>query len=264
MTRLAIVRAFYSDRAVIQAAIESALAVADAAIIAVAERPWGGVEEVQFFGRRHTIPSEQIRDDTVRFALGLGDPRAKVLFFTTQVTRGYHSTLINGMELYRGVDTMILLESDHVWDVKALGRAVEMFESSEHRCATSMQFELWRPPTADRYYLVPRRRDRIATVFWRGGGPIEPTSPGGMVGDAVLPAFVHNFGFCASVATMFWKHLIAIGMADAIGDSRPDPEWLFRWLSWKPGDTNLEIAMAHREAIPRVVPFHGEVPSLGD
>jgi hypothetical protein len=159
-------------------------------------------------------------------------------------------------------EDVMVIEPDMVFRRDQISRALELcegyFRSVMYGGCMTRQIEIWKGLE----HRVPERPHRTGVVFWRGLLP-ETMHQANVPGMKVIDAYVHNFGFAVSEETMRVKDSIAHRMSPKIGDCRPDPAWLDKWLNWKPGDRDLEISIGYQKDIPEVVPYPGsELPPL--
>ncbi len=167
-------------------------------------------------------------------------------------------------------DTILSLEPDHVFRADQIEAALTEFEGGNHAAAKTRQVELWRTPS---YRCDPERPWRTGTVLWNLSRVkrVPPTHRqaqpiGGGPAFGTLDAYVHNFGFCVSEKSMYWKHVLALGFSPLIGDSIPNEDWYESiWLKWHPdrNNANLEISRGAEHHIQRAVPYpEQELPEL--
>lgn len=252
--RVAAYRILYGED-FIQESIRSILPYVDHIVVAKAERPWGKSTGVTFKGE--WVPWPERFDDTRDKIAALAEPKIEVVDDFWPITANQHQHIVNDLVLPRyRADEVVFIEPDHVFSSLEAAIAVEEWESLDVRQATTRMIELWRTP---RWRIAERHRASV--LFHRiGGEKIGPTSgDGGQhgVSSTWLQAQVHNLGFCFSEKVMRWKHLTAMAFADEIQDSRPDPEWLDRWLTWDPHTNNrdLEISLGAQSSIPKAYPY---------
>jgi len=160
---------------------------------------------------------------------------------------------------YPKPDKIMIIEVDHIFRKDQLEKALEL--SDQHVNCTTKPIELWKTPA----WRIPQR-DRMCTVFWdmKNLDKLPETGrQGNSFGMAAIDAYTHNFGFCFNEKTMYWKHLLALGFSQKIGDSMPDELWYDRWLNWKPEDRDLEISAGSQSAISHAYPYDfNELPEV--
>jgi len=160
-------------------------------------------------------------------------------------------------DLIPGDEPVMVIEADMVWRQDQLSSALK--EAAGHPCSMSRQVEIWKGLR----HRVPERPNRTGCVFWFKRPLPATMHQANISGMHVLRAFVHNFGFAVSPATMLVKDQIAKAMSAKIGDCLPNPKWIDRWMDWKPGDKDLEISAGYEHDIPEAVPYpQEELPCL--
>lgn len=170
---------------------------------------------------------------------------------------------------YPKPDFITFIEPDHVFREDQLKAAFSEFKELVHSSggeinhASTSYVELWKTP---HYQTIPHsRRYRLGSVFWdmRKLSKVPKTHKHAQVikpskKPDFLKAYVHDFGFCVSEKSMYWKHLIAIGISQAIADSPPNEDWYEDvWLNWRyeDGKENLHISIGFESYIPGIVPY---------
>lgn len=249
--RLAIYRVLYGEDW-IQESILSILPHVDRVLVAMAPRPWGTSQGIEYKGE--WIPWPAQFDDTRAKIAALDDQRIEAIEDFYPQPRGQWQHLVNNHALPRGATECLFIEPDCVFHESEIDAAMDAWHRSSAQLATVGQVELWRTPE---WVIPPRARSTV--WFLRLTGPIGLTGGNGWIEGMAyqwLPAAVHNLGFCMSERVMLWKHLTALAFSAEINDALPNPDWYERvWLNWKPGDTNLEISIGEEHTIPYAVPY---------
>jgi len=123
--------------------------------------------------------------------------------------------------------------------------ALEQFDKMNLVTASTRQIELWR----NFDHRIPARV-RPGCILWNMtyiGSVFPPTGKScNYIVLPYLPCHVHNFGFCVSDYSMYWKHLLAIGFSKIINDSAPNPDWMEKtWLAWNGRSNNKDLVVRH-------------------
>lgn len=227
----------------IEKSIRSVIDAVDTVYVFWTNKVWGGCTEVEYKGE--TIKFPEKFDDAVEIIKNIGSPKIKLIEHYHPTPRGQFTELVNN-HVTEGI--VLLIEPDQVMD-DAKG-AFDYFETLDFRCACLPQIEYWKSEE----YAIPQR-NRPGPIFWTR--PLEDTAPNGLPlshNVPFLPFGAHNYGFCVSDKTMYWKHLTAMAFSPVIGDSRPRPDWYEEvWLKWTPEMRDLEISLGHEKAIPYAI-----------
>jgi hypothetical protein len=243
----AIYRGLYGEDFV-EASVNSITDAVDHIFFCLDYLPWGDVDGYE---------------DRVR-GLAISNPKVSILYDHAFNNISQFTRLVNERILpyCKKPDTIMVIESDQVFRADQFRWALAEFHESGADCAMTRQVEVWKGFK----HAVPERPNRTGVVFWdmrsRDGLPptmrqAEPAVSGLRV--CRTKAFVHNLGFAISPELMFWKHMIALGMSQKIGDSRPNEMWYENvWLPWTPEMRNLEISLGHETDIPIVFPYPEE------
>ena len=134
-----------------------------------------------------------------------------------------------------------------VWRMDQLQNFIERFNKSTYRTITASQVEIWRRLN----WRVPPRAGRAASFLW------DVTSET-RVGDVEVEDYVHNFGFAVTERSMFWKHMLGIGISGPLKDSPPNENWFEKvWLTWHPvtNNRNLEISKGAEHNLSHAYPY---------
>lgn len=217
----------------------------DVILCFVGRRPFGGLPSVRYFGHEIYFPHDVDGvSDAIRGWAREHDPAGKVRI----IENPYAAVLKN--QLGRLVDEFVLpeydcthvlqVEGDEVWRSDALAALMNAIEDDAADEILSTNDLFWRSPR-----FVSRRNNPYAVVRAirtqdRLAGTIGPTGHALMsVRDdltRIAPAGVrvHNFGYCSSERTMFWKHLAGLSFSrDLRWDSVPREEWFEQvWKPW--------------------------------
>lgn len=261
MKTYAVYRPLYGED-FIEESILSILDYVDRVFFCYTDTPLCGVTSVVYRGRRVEFPLRpgKTMDSALERVQLIASPKIEILYQLGHDNMNQFTRLVNEMVLphYDKPDIVFLIEPDHVFKRSEIEKALDCFSRASVACATTTQVELWKTPD----WAIPIR-PRASTVFWnmKGMSRIPPTMRQAEPASRELPcmqAVTHNFGFCVSPKSMYWKHLLAIAFSTPLGDSVPDENWLDeKWLTWDPleNNANLEIAKGYGHLIPRAVPY---------
>ena len=189
---------------------------------------------------------------------------------------------------YDECDILMMLEVDHVFRKDQLELALDQFIDEKRVAATTEQWEIWKgfkhcvpqwnddkvefevpnyiTDERERSYLEKTNpRLRMCTMFInmeyfgilpRTGMHCNPVGIAFHDKKFRLKARTHNFGFAVSEKTMYWKHLVSIGIASKVNDDPPNEDWYDnKWKSWTPESENLEQSKGFEWHIPKCIPY---------
>ena len=186
--------------------------------------------------------------------------------------------LVNDIILpnYEKPDFILFIEPDHVFHENQIGASLEEFKGLVRSRpdlvhASTSYHELWKTP----YYeaISHPRRYRLGSIWWdmRNLKTVPKTHKHAQIPKPSTPpdflqSYVHDFGFCVSPQTMYWKHMTAIGFSQKIEDTPPKESWYEDvWLNWHP-DTcqgNLHMSVDYEYLIPKAEPYDvSKLPKL--
>lgn len=221
--------------------------------------PWGNVQDVDYQGKKITIPFmiDYVLDE-IMLLVKQGYP-IHLLFDHVYTPVNQFTHLVNDIIIpYYGKPNQIMfVEVDQVFRSDQIKLSIEEFFKGGYTCASTRQIEIWK----GFHHRVPERK-RTGVVFWdltnmdEMPSTLHQANPHKM---SYLSTYVHNFGFAMNPQTMYWKHLIALGYADKIHDSRPNPKWYEeKWLTWdfETNNENLEISLGREHLIPYVEKYN--------
>jgi hypothetical protein len=244
----------------IQQSIKSIIDYVDKIFIFWDDIPWGNVKEVTYKGARIFFPKRF--DDILDKIRDINTDKIELIYDHVENNINQFSHLVNDIIIpdYDKPEDIIIIEVDQVFRKNEIENALHEFRNSNWRVAKTRQIELWR--SID--FRIPERPKRTGVVFWNMDGidklpdtfrQGEPTDYwlNLLHGIYTLDAFVHNLGFCVSEQAMFWKHLLALGFSQKIGDTQPNENWFEdKWLTWDFADNNenLEISRGYESDIP--------------
>lgn len=224
--------------------LESIYDACDAVLCFVGRRPFGGLASVRYFGHDVYFPHDVdgVRDAITAWAAA-NDRAGKIRLIANphdSMLKNQLGTLVDEFVLPEYDCTHVLqVEGDEVWRSDALACLMNAIEDDAADEILSTNDLFWRSPR-----FVSRRNNPYAVARAirstdRLSGTIGPTGHALMsVRDdltRVAPAGVrvHNFGYCSSERTMFWKHLAGLSFSrDLRWDSVPREEWFE--AVWKP------------------------------
>ena len=273
MKTYAVYRCLYGED-FIQQSIRSILSHVDKVFVFWTDRVWGDVIHCMYYDRSNGQPKRVVYpkqfDNVLDRVRELNDPKIVLTYDHVKNNLGQFTHFVNDLILpnYPRPDLIMFIEADHVFRKDQIAGAIDEFWDSGLMVASTRQVELWKTPA----YRVPERPNRLSVVLWnltkvKGGGNIPltgrhanppPSTP------ILQRSFVHNFGFCVSSESMYWKHMTAIGMAQAIGDCPPIIEWYEdKWVRWDLHKNNkdLEISQGYAHLIPYAEPYQSsELP----
>ena len=187
--------------------------------------------------------------------------------------------LVNDLILprYPKPDRILFVEPDHVFHEEQITRAFTEFDKlmkdfdGDKVHASTSYVELWKTP----YYqtAVHSNRYRLGSMLWSMDNLVKiPKTykhaqiPKPSNRPDFLNAYVHDFGFCVSEESMFWKHMTAIGFSQKIDDTPPIESWYEDvWLNWKFEEDrkNLHMSVGHEHLIPSIIPYDvSKLPQL--
>lgn len=240
MKSAAVYRVLYGED-FIEESIHSVLNAVDKVYVFWTNKVWGDCKAVKYNGEIVKFPEKF--DNAVEIVKGIDSPKIELIEHYHPTPHGQFTELVNH---YVDADVVILIEHDQI--IEDARTALDEFNSSDRIAATLPQIEYWKT----KEYRIPDRY-RPGPIFWKT--PLPHTRPNGAPGW-VLPwlqsTIAHNYGFCVSDKTMYWKHLTALAFSPKIGDSLPREDWYEEvWLKWTPEMENLEISKNHPTAIPR-------------
>lgn len=188
--------------------------------------------------------------------------------------------LVNDLILpnYTKPDFILFIEPDHVFHEHQITTAFHEFKNLVAKTtdrkivhASTSYVELWKTPY---YQTAPHsNRYRLGSMFWdmRDLDAVPITHkhaqiPKPSVKPDFLTSYVHDFGFCVSKESMFWKHMTAIGFSQKIEDTPPKESWYEDvWLNWEYEDnrTNLHMSVGYEHLIPKILPYDvSKLPKL--
>lgn len=251
---VAVYRVLYGEDFIVES-IRSIAPHVDQVLVVIAPRPWGSSAGVHYRGVWYPWPD---KFDNLRGAVERHFGAAvRVIedFFPTPF--GQHDHIVQNVLGSRGLlpADVVFIEPDHVFVEAEAEATFARWRSSVAPAGATSQVELWAPPGYVPLWRVPERAGRASVLFYRSvalGIRLPSIPPVQIVGE------VHNFGFCFSARTMFWKHLTAMAFAAEIHDCAPAPDWYEKkWLGWHPetNNANLEMTATLEHMIPRVVPY---------
>ncbi len=247
----AVYRCLYGED-FIQESIAAIEPYVDKVIVIWSDVPWGNVQEVQYKGDTVVIP-KQI-DNIIQRIKGMPGEKIHLIHdnvFTpeNQFTHFMDDIVLANFEMPTHV---MFLEPDMVFKKQELELTLESFDNANLITASTKQIELWR----NFDHRIPARV-RPGCILWNMkwiGSVFPPTGKScNYVILPYLPSMVHNFGFCVSDRSMYWKHLLAMGFSEKINDSPPNPEWLEKkWHAWNGMSNNrdLEVSLGKEYEIP--------------
>jgi hypothetical protein len=241
--RIAIYRCLYGAD-FIQESISSIIDHVDRVYIFYDTVPWGNVTEVTYKGARIFFPKRF--DDILDKICDMHENKIYLIYDHIENNINQFTHLVNDIIIpkYGKPDDIMIIEVDHIFKKSQLVESVRQFRESKFRCADTGQIELWK--TFE--YRIPERQMRTGVVFWRMDD-LDEMPPTLRQGER-LPVFrlsthVHNFGFCMSKQTMFWKHLLALAFSQKIGDGQPDENWFEeKWLNWHSEKNNFDLEIS--------------------
>lgn len=251
----------------IKDSIQSIADYVDRIFIFADSTPWGNVTHVEYKGEIVSIPPiiDYVLDEILSLVRE-GYP-INLLFDHVYTPVNQFTHLVNDIVIpYYGKPQQIMfVEVDQVFRKDQIEQALYEFGNSEYKYASTRQVEIWK----GFQHRVPERK-RTGVMFWDLSDMDKMPNTLHQANLHVmlyLDAYVHNFGFAMNVQTMYWKHLIALGYAGKIRDSRPNPEWYDKkWLTWdyQTNNENLEISLGREYLIPYVEPYgiHGLPSSI--
>lgn len=244
----AIYRCLYGE-GFIQTSIKSIDPYVDKIFIFWTNKVWGDVTSVIYKGQEVIFPNKF--DNVLEEIVALRNPKVVMIYNHQTNNENQFTNLINNYVLknYPKPDMIIIPEVDHVLKRSEIEGALNYVIGNNIINASTMPIELWKTPR----YRIPERT-RMATIIWNMQHVNELPRTGRQANSNQLhfiPFYTHNFGFCVSEKVMYWKHLTAIAFSKLIGDDQPDPEWLDRWISWKPDYNNsaLEISAGYQHFV---------------
>lgn len=252
----------------IQQSIRSIIDYVDKIFIFWDDTPWGNVTEVTYKGARIFFPKRF--DDILDKIRDIKSDKIELIYDHVENNINQFTHFVNDIIIpnYGKLNDIMIIEVDHVFRKNEIERALSEFNSNNWKVAKTRQIELWR--TID--FRIPERPQRTGVVFWNitGLDRLPDTKRQGepvYIKMETLDSFVHNFGFCLSEQAMFWKHLLALGFSQKIGDSQPNENWFEdKWLNWTLDDDNenLEISKGCESDIPYANPYlihyNGKLP----
>jgi len=179
--------------------------------------------------------------------------------------------LVNDLILpkYKKPDRLLFIEPDHVFRNDQLELAFQQFDKmikdsdGDKVHASTSYVELWKTP----YYrtVIHPNRYRLGSMLWTMDNLVKiPKTykhaqiPKPSNNPDFVKAYVHDFGFCVSEESMFWKHLTAIGFSQKIEDTPPIESWYEDvWLNWKFEEDrkNLHMSVGYEHLIPNILPY---------
>jgi len=239
--------------------IFSVLPHVDHVFVVMMDRPWGGTPGVTYKGQWVPWPDKFDATDLLVFEMMRRNKNITITTaskFTPWNRWGFGVNDIVRNKL--GVDTeeVVILDPDCVFSEAESTTAFFNWNTHpEYEWAAPSQVELWRTPA----WQVVRPRQMVS--FHRNNlDLISSSDPPDGRKRAVpkthkLVGHVHNLGFCVSERTMRWKHLTSMAFSPIIGESVPNPDWLDKWLTWKPGVRDLEPSLRCENAIREAVPY---------
>jgi hypothetical protein len=240
--RYAIYRCLYGED-FIQESIYSISPYFDKIFVFWDDRPWGDVTGVNYKGEWIEFPKKF--DNILDKIRKLNNPKIELIHDHQFNNFNQFTHFVNDLILpnYQRPNTIMFIEVDHVFRKDQIEASINEFESGQNIYATTRHIELWRRLN----YQIPQR-GRLATVFWNmdlTDKVPETMRHANIKGHRpILNTFVHNLGFSVSEQTMYWKHLIALAMADKIQDGKPSENWYEeKWLKWDPTTNNKNLGM---------------------
>lgn len=249
---IGIYRVLYGADFVVES-IRSILPHVDKVIVYQAPRPWGVSTGAHYRGEWVSWPAKF--DDLSDRVLGMNEPSVEIVDNYYPTPFGQYEHIINNLLLpnYPKLSDVVTMEPDWVWAPAEAEWAFSEWASRSHlNQAHSRQIEMWR--TCD--WRTPERLGRATPSFQRVG--VRAPAPNLLTPSHELGGSVYNLGFCASEATLRWKHLTGIAFTAEIKDCAPNPDWFEeKWKKWNPvtNNTNLEISLGLEYKIPCAIPY---------
>ena len=251
-------RILYGEDFIIES-IKSIENYVDKIFIFWSDEPWGNVEKVHYKGEIVQIP--QKIDNVIAVIKQLNSPKVELIYNDLKTPRNQFTILVNGIILpnYKKPDVIIFMEPDHVFVDENIKKCLDQFLHKKELCMAASSVELWKYP----WYKAVRTTKRLSTTFWNLVD-INSIPECGLHGSPVnknvnfLDNEIHNFGFCMSEKTMYYKHLLTIGFSKYIQDSIPDVDWYEdKWLNWdyETNNKNLEISLKYKHTISHAEPY---------
>lgn len=249
----------------IQQSIKSIQEYVDKIFIFWDDKPWGDVDSCIYKEQKITFPKKF--DNIIDKIKELNNSKIELIYDHQYNNLNQFTHFVNDIILlkYDRPDIIFFIEVDHVWKKNQLESVLLEFKKKNIPCASSSQVELWKTPA----YRIPERKGRLATIFWNMNlvNNIPPTGRHANIDHMpFLSSYVHNFGFCISEKTMYWKHMTALAFSQKIKDSRPNESWYEeKWLKWdfEKNNKNLEISQGSEHTIPYAYRYNlNELPEV--
>lgn len=241
----------------IQPSINSIKDVADKIFVFWDNKPWGDIDSCTYLGKRVIFPEKF--DNIIDKIKELGNPKVILKHDHVYNNLNQFTHFVNDLVLpyYECPDLILVMEIDHVFRQDQLSNTLKEMIEKGYVNASTRQVEVWK----NFKHRVPEREYRTGAVLWNMNkiDRLPETFRQAESKDIQrLASYVHNFGFAFSEKVMYWKHMLALGFSEKIGDGQPNERWLEKWRNWKPGDRNLEISTGYEHLIPEVVPYPSE------
>jgi|GEM_PF-3064506 len=247
----------------IQESIRSITDYADKIFVFVDRNPWGDSDECVYKGE--TIKFPKTIGDVVEKIKGLNNSKIEVIFDhqdgpDNQVTHYVNDIILPNHEK---PSTIISLEVDHVFRNEELRKALDEFAESGYIFATTNQIEIWKGLR----HRVPDRPNRVGAVLCnlsKLDKMPETMKHGGILVMPKLSAYVHNLSFAVSAEVMYWRHLLAITLAQKTGEVAPFENWYEdKWLKWDYQSNNDNLGVSDQFKIEQAIPYDvNELPDL--
>ena len=257
-------------------------------------KPFGGVRDVLYKGKKITFPKKF--DNSIEIINSIESDKIITINQHFNVNSNSFTKMYNEHILvdYDECDILMMIEVDHVFREDQLIMALDEFIDDKKIVATTEQWEIWKgfkhcvPQWNDEKvnYKLPKKiesvikgtkwesfydthnpRNRLCTMFLnmehyglmpKTGMHCNPVKIDFFNKKHRLQARTHNFGFAVSEKTMYWKHLVSIGIAESINDTRSNVNWYEdKWLTWdyEKNNSDLEISLGYEWHIPYCIPY---------
>lgn len=256
----AIYRGLYGEDFV-EASVHSITDSVDRIFFFIDTKPWGDVTSCTYKGKLVQFPDRFDNFEERVRQIAIHNPKVSIHYDHQPNNIGQFTHLVNDRILpyCKKPDEIMVVEIDQVFRKDQLAQALTGFRESGADCGLTRQVEVWK----GLHHAIPERPNRTGVVFWSLRRLNELPATMRQAEPAVsglrmvrLNAAVHNLGFAIGSQVMFWKHMIAIGMSQKIGDSRPNELWYEKvWLPWTPEMRYLEISLGHETDIPMAFPY---------
>lgn len=216
---------------------------ADEIIVVVSNEPWYKEKTIKYLG----IETPIIHPENIEYHVENLSYIPKVLvhiqeFDTPKNQWGY---LINNYS----ADYVLTMEPDMVFSNE---ESIDWI-NDKPQVIFNKQIEYWK----NEFWRIPQR-NRTGPVLYKSPKNIITgfSNHSSSVSNVNSPHTTLNYGFCFSPELMYYKHLLALGFSNQIGDSVPSETWYKdKWFSWTPNTINLEISAKYTHAIRKAIPI---------